>query len=97
MIKPGTKQIIKTLLQNDDSLTDEERNTILQSMEPASKDKIILITAREAAEILNCCRRQLYNYVAQNKINAIRHSQRHIRFDKREIEDFAYGKMSMEA
>ena len=91
MIKPYIKQIIKILLQNDNSLTDEERNTILQSMEPASKDKIILITAREAAEILNCCRRQLYNYVAQNKIHVIKHSQRHMRFEKREIEEFAYG------
>ena len=91
MIKPATKSIINAAIQADDAITPEETRAIRMAMESAPARKVVLITSKEAATILTCTRRTLYNFCAKGKIHAIRQSARLVRFDKREIEALAYG------
>lgn len=96
MIKPATKSIINAAIQADDAITPEESRAIKLALESSPARKVVLITSKEAAAILTCTRRTLYNYCEQGKLHAIRQSKRLVRFNKMEVEAFAANGIAAE-
>lgn len=81
---------IKLLLENDQSVSSEQRGRILaacRSQPTAVRRR--LGTARQAAEILGCHPKTVYRWAARGNLHPIRHSLRKVRFDLDEVEVFA--------
>ena len=81
---------IKLLLQNDDTVTVEQRLYILSACRAPKKPQGVgICNPVEAAKILDCHIKTLYRYVKKGLLHTIHHSARKVRFDRAEVEHFA--------
>jgi len=82
---------IRVLLQNDETVSAEQRECILQACRHTrtSKKNIDLCSPVEAAVILGCHVKTLYRYAARGVLHPVRYSSRKVRFDRKEVEDFS--------
>lgn len=88
-MKDEIYQSIKVLLQNDNTVPDEQRQLILKSCRQiTAKGKLQLGTVRQVAELLGCHVKTVQRYSQKGYIHPIKHSQRRVRYDMAEIEDF---------
>ncbi len=84
MISESTRAVIETTIKHDDGMTEAERSKIRLLL--AGKQDNKMITSKQACEMLECSRRTLHNWEMAGKINAVRHSKRHVRYNLAEVE-----------
>ena len=88
-MKDEIYQSIKVLLQNDNMVSDEQRQLILKSCrQVTAKGKLRLGTVRQVAELLGCHVKTVQRYAQKGCIHPIKHSLRRVRYDMAEIEAF---------
>lgn len=89
-MKDEIYQSIKILLQNDNTVSDEQRQLILKCCrQMVAKDKLRLGTVKQAAELLGCHPRTVPRYAKRGYFHSIKYSVRRVRYDMAEIEAFA--------
>ena len=89
-MKEEIYQSIKVLLQNDNTVSDEQRQLILKSCRQViAKDKLRLGTVKQVAELLGCHLRTVGRYSKKGYFHSIKYSPRRVRYDMAEIEAFA--------
>ena len=89
-MKEEIYQSIKILLQNDNTVSDEQRQLILKSChQMVSRDKLRLGTVKQVAELLGCHVKTVQRYAKTGCFHPIRHSLRRVRYNMAEIEVFA--------
>ena len=86
---PNTKTIIETIVGGDATISPEQKQRIQSVLNPqASSPKRILITTKQAAEILEISTVTLRNYEKKELLTPIRYTARRIRWDRDEVETF---------
>lgn len=81
---------ISTLIQNDRSVSDEQRQRILTACRDTSTSHPRrLCTVKEAAQLLACCPKSVYRLRDRGFLRTIHHSKRKVRFDRTQVEQFA--------
>ncbi len=89
-MKDEIYQSIRVLLQNDNTVPDEQRQLILKSCRQATaKARLRLGTVKQVAELLGCHVKTVQRYAQKGCIHPIKHSLRRVRYDMAEIETFA--------
>jgi hypothetical protein len=84
---PMTRAVIKTALDNDKEMTNEERRLFDRALgSPCIKRE--LVTTKKACEILDACEKTLNRYAQKGFLTPVRYSKRKIRWDKEELEAF---------
>ena len=91
-----TLTTIQSILAIDPEVTEAQRQSILKTCRSKSKQKD-LISPKEAAEILGCCRLTLRKYQNRGLLHPIYHSARKIRFDRDEVQDLLYNGVNVNA
>ncbi len=87
---PTTKAFIQHAIDADDTVTKDERRLIERAI--GTSPKRILITTKQACEILDVTPRTLSRYHKTGLIKpAVYRNGRYIRWDKDEIEEFKYS------
>lgn len=89
MVSTATKTIITAALEADEAITPEEKTAFMRLL-AGIPDGTILVSPKEACEILGISKGTLWSYVKQEKLHAIHRSKRVIRFNKAEVEKLAY-------
>ncbi len=88
-MKEEIYQSTKVLLQNDNTVSDEQRKLILKyCCQVTAKDKLRLGTVKQAAELLGCHARTVGRYSKKGCFHSIKYSSRRVRYDMAEIEAF---------
>jgi excisionase family DNA binding protein len=82
-------QVIKLLLENDQSVPKEQRLKILAACRNQPVKARRLGTVKQAADILGCCPKTVERVAKRGHLHPIRHSARKIRFDLDEVEAFS--------
>lgn len=88
-MKPTTLELIKTVLNGDDTLSPAEVDNIIRKLGRKESTKRNLIQAKEAMTILNVSRPTLLNWVKEGKLTQINFSCRRVRFDADEVRALA--------
>ena len=89
-MKENTIELIRTLLNSDETVTKELADSILRIChKPVAKRS--LISAKKAMEILHISRPTLRAYVKSGALTQINYSTRKVRFDEDEVRSFSYG------
>ena len=90
-MKPEILQAIQSLILTDNTILPDQRKRILNACKnvPEKPIKRKLITARQAAEIMDCHVRTLHRYIQKGCITVVRFSPRKHRYYLDEIETFA--------
>lgn len=82
-------QSIKVLLQNDNTVSDEQRQLVLKSCrQMTAMGKLRLGTVRQVAELLGCHVKTVQRYAQRGLLHPVKYSLRRIRFDMDEVEKF---------
>lgn len=82
-----SEAIIKAAIECDATIDPEQRERILNALEPApKKPKAVLITTKEAAALLGVHIVTLRRYSKDGKLTPIRYSARKIRWNRNEVE-----------
>jgi hypothetical protein len=88
-MKLQTKGTLRTVLDLDETLTKDETKHIKRALgDTGGKQRRVLITTKEACEILGVCRLTLSRYEHRGLITPIRYTQRRIRWDMDDLEEF---------
>lgn len=80
----STLTTIKSILEIDPEITPDKKTEILQVCK-THHVKRELITVKEAAEILDCCKLTLRQYVKRGLLHPVYYSKRKVRYDKTEV------------
>lgn len=82
-----SEAIIKAAIDNDPTIRPEQREAILSALNPTpKKPKVIPITTKEAARMLEIHPVTMRRWIKEKKIKAIRYSPRRVRIDRNEVE-----------
>lgn len=85
-----TRSTIETLVQNDQTMSDEQRRRILSACSDSSGcHPRRLCTVKEAAQVLQCHPKSVYRLRDRGFLHAIYHSKRKVRFDLEGVQRFA--------
>ena len=87
-MKENTKQLIISVLGNDETVTPEVRDAVLRAA-TMTMPKRKIINAKEACNILDISRPTLREYVRKGVLEQINVSSRKVRFDEVQVSHLA--------
>jgi hypothetical protein len=90
MLGEQSKMMIRVIIDTDANLTEQEKS-VLSRMVNGEPQKVELLKAEEACQILGCVPRTLRKYELAGRVQAIRQSKRKVRYRRDEIETLAYS------
>ncbi len=88
-MKTATIKIIETALLADETVTKEDRDSILRAASRSTQTRPRPVGVGQAAQVLGCHPKTIYRYVRRGLLHTIHYSRRKVRFDLNEVEAFA--------
>lgn len=89
MVSTATKTIITAAIEADGAITPDEKEAFMRLLMGAP-ESVILVSPKEACEIIGISKGTLWSYVKDGKLHPIHRSKRLVRFNKTEVEKLAY-------